>query len=156
MSLRSARIVSSLVVGMLLSSCSAATDITGYEPLVGAEPTAVMLQTTTGIPVAGLPRLTISSTAAEVNVVWEVESGACLIVQATASRAGSILEIRLHRSGNPLALCVASMIGYRYSLRVPELGQGRYEVRFVETFGEQPPVEIGRQSVVVGAVYVVD
>jgi hypothetical protein len=85
---RAARILGSLVTGMLLTSCSA-TDITDYQPLVGAETLAVQLQTTTGIPVSGLPRLAISATAAE-------------------------------------------------------------------TFATQPTHEIGRKSVLVGAVYVVD
>jgi hypothetical protein len=155
MMLRCARVLGSLVAGVLLGACSA-SDSTIFEPLVGAAPIAVSLQSGDDVPLSGLPRLTISATAAEVNVLWEVESGSCVIASASAARAGAVIEIKLERGGNPLANCVAARVGYRYLARVAGLEQGRYEVRVVDVFGGQPPYEVGRRSVVVGAVIVVD
>ncbi|MEO5815908.1 MAG: hypothetical protein ABIT20_11580 [Gemmatimonadaceae bacterium] len=156
MLLRYSRPLASLFIGVLLSSCSAASDITAFEPLVNAAPVAVSLQSAADIPLSGLPRLNFSATAAEVNVLWEVESRSCIIAEASASRAGNVVEIQLHRGGDPAANCVVARVGYRYAMRVAGLEQGRYEVRLVDVFAAQPVVAVGRDSVVVGAVYVVD
>ncbi len=156
MLLRHTLVVVTFVVGALLSSCATTGEVTPFEPLVGGEPVAVSLVTTADIPLSGLPRLEISATAAEVNARWEVEGVSCLIAQATASRVGSVIEIQLHRGGNPLANCVAARVGYQYMARVTGLAQGRFEVRLVDVFADQPAVAIGRKSVVVGAVFVVD
>jgi hypothetical protein len=88
--------------------------------------------------------------------VWEVESASCLIASASAARAGTVIEIKLARGGNPLAICVAARAGYRYVARVAGLEQGRYEVRIVDALAGQPAYEVGRRSVVVGAVIIVD
>jgi hypothetical protein len=156
MMLRYSRRLGPLFVGVLLSSCSAASDITAFEPLVDATPVAVSLTSAADVPLTGLPRLDISATAGEVSVTWEVESGSCVIAEASASRAGSVVEIQLHRGGNPGANCVAARMGYRYVARVVGLEQGKYEVRLMDVFATLPAVAIGRKSVVVGAVYVVD
>jgi hypothetical protein len=152
MMLRHVRVLGSFVAGVLLSACSD----TIFEPLVGAVPVAVSLQSAADIPLSGLPRLTISATAGEVNALWEVESESCIIASASAARAGSVIEIKLERGGNPLASCVAGRVGYRYMARVRGLEQGQYEVRLVDVHVGQAPYEVGRRSVVVGAVIIVD
>ena len=153
---RHVRVLGSLVAGVLLGACSAARDITSFEPLVGAAPVAVDLQRAADVPLSGLPRLNISATAGEVSAVWEVEGGSCIIASASASRAGSVIEIKLERGRNPLANCVAGRVGYRYIARVAGLEQGEYEVRVVDVFADQPAREVGRRSVVVGAIIVFD
>lgn len=156
MILRHAHVLGSFVAGALLCSCTAASDIAAFEPLAGGAPVAVSLLSSTGLPLSGLPRLNISATAAEVNVIWEVESASCVIAHASAARGGNVVEIQLHRGGDPVASCVAARVGYRYVARVAGLEQGRYEVRLVDVFADLPAHEIGRRSVVVGAVFVVD
>ena len=149
MLLRHVRPLGSLVIGALICSCSAASDITAYAPLVGADTIAVTLHTSADIPLTGLPRLQFAGLSGEVSVVWEVESGSCLIASATAARAGSVIEIRLERGGNPLADCIAARVGYRYELRVPTLTPRVYQVRLVDVFAQQSPIEVGRSAVVV-------
>ena len=145
------RRLTSLMSAVLLSSCSAASDITAYEPLVGVVPVAVSLQTTHNIPLNGLPRLRITPIAHGVDAVWETGTMGCLIQSATAARAGTVIEITLERRGNPLADCAAVTIGERYAARVSGLDVGHFEVRFVDKFMDQPAHEIGRSVVIVSA-----
>lgn len=148
MKLPTVRILACFVAGALLLSCSATSDITAFEPLVGADSLAVTLQRTSAT-VSDMPTLQISGIMHGVDAVWQVTGGACDIASATAARAGSVIEIRLHRGGDPLANCVAMAVGYRYAARIVGLEPGRYEVRFVDEYAQRPPTEIGRSSVVV-------
>jgi hypothetical protein len=146
MILRHVRTLASLVTCAVLASCSSASDITAFEPLVGGEPVASTLQQSIA-PWRGTPLLEVSGIIGGVDAVW-LASGGCDTASATASRAGAVIEIKLERSvlNGP---CSAIAVGQRYAVRVSGLTPGRYEVRFVDVFAHQPPVEIGRSSIYV-------
>jgi len=63
-------------------------------------------------------------------------------------RSGAVVEIRIHRSGDPLALCVAMAVTYRYVAHVP-LAPGAYEVRLVDDLLGQQLRPVGRSMVTV-------
>jgi hypothetical protein len=147
--LLSVRHLASLAAGVLLCACDAGTS--SVEPLVGATPIAVGLSTTTSTTSTDLPRFQLFALAGEVHVHWDVESGACLIAQATGAQAGSVIQVRIDRSGNPLANCANVRVGYHYVARIASLIPGRYEVRLIDAVLGLTAYEAGRGTIVVPA-----
>ena len=131
-----------------LSACGS-DGPTAVEPLPGATAVSVTLSETIPISTEGLPRLQFTGLAGAAELMWEVESPPCLLAEASAERAGSIVAIHISRSGNPLANCSPDPEGYRYVARVAGLAPGRYEVRLIDNLLGQPPREVGRGSVMV-------
>lgn len=133
---------------VIISACDDGGLPTGTTPLLDSSPVAVTLTTTT-ISTEGLPRLYFTGLSGAVEVLWDVESHACLLAEASAERAGKIVVIHITRSGNPGALCTSELAGYRYVARVAGLASGRYQVRLVDELANQPAREVGRDSVTV-------
>jgi hypothetical protein len=102
MRLRDFCVLGPLAVGLVQCSCSAGP-ATSVKPLPGAMPITVSLQGATNVPSGDLPRFEVSGLAGTVEVVWDVESGPCLIAEASDAQAGTVIEVRLHRSGSPAA-----------------------------------------------------
>jgi hypothetical protein len=99
----------------------------------------------------GLPRLTFLGGPDGIDVVWEVQSGACLISSAHAERAGRAIQLSLVRTPNPLALCAAALASTRYQFRITGLPAGSYAVQLIDDIFGQPLREVGRSSISVGA-----
>lgn len=87
----------------------------------------------------------------EVDLVWHLRSGPCMLASATATRLGTELRVTVARSGDPVALCVAGEVVYRYVMRVSAVPAGRYQVLVVEKPLGQPELPIVGGEVVVAA-----
>ena len=146
MSRSSVRLLASLAVAAALSSC--AGDGSPFEPLRGGLALPVALETTAE-PGSTLPRFSVASIPGGAQVEWDVASPPCLMAEASALQAGSVIEVRIHRSGNPLADCVPGTVTYHYMARVMAPAPGQYEVRLVDDMLGQPPRPVGRATVAV-------
>ena len=145
---RTTRRLASLAVAVLLAACNGSGG--PFEPMSGGITLPVTLATTfNGMPVTDPSRLRITGVAGGAQVQWDVVSPACLIAEASARHVGSVIEVRIHRSGNPLASCVAAMVAYHYEANVIVPAPGGYEVRVVDDLLGQPLRPIGRAAVAV-------
>jgi hypothetical protein len=84
-----------------------------------------------------------------VAVDWEVRSGPCMLATAQARRTGAELVVTVRRGGDPVALCAAGEVVYRYQLGVADLPAGTLRVRLLEEPVEQRAREVGAATVVV-------
>ena len=139
-----------LAVAAVLSSC--AGDGNPFEPLPGGLSLPVTLETTVDAPSGALPRFAVVTIAGGAQVEWDVASAPCLVAEASALLAGSVIEVRIHRSGNPLADCVAGTVAYHYVARVMAPAPGLYEVRLVDDMPGQPMRPVGRATVTVPSI----
>lgn len=96
-----------------------------------------------------LPALAIAGGAGTIEVTWELRDGPCMMATATARRAGADVELRVARGGNPVALCAAGEVVYRYHAVLGSVPAGRYRVRVVEVPVEQAPRAVGAGDAVV-------
>lgn len=141
----------SLLALTILASCGG--DGSPFEPLAGGLSLPVSLTTTTDQASRGGERLDVVAVPGGAQLTWDVVSAPCLDAAASAIQSGNVVEVRVHRSGNPLALCVAMQVNYRYVARVEIAGQGRYEVRLVDDLLGQPMRPVGRASVAVPPIH---
>jgi len=145
MSPRTARLFASLAAVAVLSACRG--DGNPFEPLPGGLPLPVTLATTVDQASGIAERLDVVATVGGAELTWELVSGPCLQATATALQSGQVIEVRVHRSGNPLANCVAVPATYQYVARVQIPAPGRYEVRLVDDLLGQPLRPVGRATV---------
>jgi hypothetical protein len=141
---RFTRILGLLAAAALLSSCEA-TGAVG--PLTSGTSLPVTLATSVAAPSGAAPRLQFVGKNGALEVVWDVESSPCLLAEASSLRVGPVIEIRLHRSGNPLALCIEGSVAYHYVARIEAVIPGRYDVRLVDELLGQEPRSVGRSLV---------
>lgn len=141
------RLLASFAVVVVLASC--AGDGTPFEPLPGGLALPVTLETTVEASSGVMPRFAVVTIAGGAQVEWDVASASCLMAEASALQAGSVIEVRIHRSGNPLADCVAGTVAYHYVARLMAPAPGQYEVRLVDDMLGQPPRPVGRATVTV-------
>ena len=147
MSPRTARRVTLLAAAALLAGCGSGGP---FEPLSAGTALPVSLTTTVDAAPSTDPlRVRFTAIAGGVKVQWDVASTACLLAEASALRSGPVIEVRIHRSGNPLVGCVASIVEYHYEAIVAVPAPGRYEVRLVDDLLGQPLRPIGRGAVAV-------
>jgi hypothetical protein len=144
--LRFTRLFGSLAAAVLLSSCEATGAV---EPISGGMQLAVTLETSVSAPSGAAPHLQFVGSNGVVEVVWDVEGPPCLLAEASALQAGPVIQIRIHRSGDPLAQCVAGNVAYHYVARTLEINPGRYDVRLVDETLGQKPRSVGRSLVLV-------
>lgn len=143
-----ARQVTLVAAGALLAACSGSSG--PFEPLPGGMALPVSLATTfDAAPSSDPSRLKITATAGGARVQWDVASAPCLVAEASALRSGSVIEVRIHRSANSLALCVATTVQYHYEAIVAVPAPGHYEIRLVDDLLGQPLRPIGRGAVAV-------
>jgi hypothetical protein len=143
-----ARFLILFAAGSVLCSCGA--DATrAVEPLLGAHPITVSLQSSTAAPSGELPRFQVVGLAGEIQVVWDVESGPCMLAEARGAQAGSVIEIQILRSGDPLANCAPGSVAYHYVARVQSVTAGPYEVRLIDAPFGLTAQEVGRAAIVV-------
>ena len=141
------RLFAAAVAGVLMSACS--SDGHGlFDPLGGGLEVPVTLETSTSTASNGASRVVFTTAPGVVTATWDVTSSPCLDATATAIQSGAVVEIRIHRSANPLALCVAMAVTYRYVAHVP-LAPGAYEVRLVDDMLGQQLRPVGRSTIVV-------
>jgi hypothetical protein len=119
------------------------------EPPTGGTLVAVTLTRSTVSPLE-LPRLTFGASGGALDIVWDTWGG-CEIVSARAERIGSIVQVTLTRSPDPLALCAAIAVATSYQLHLTGLEPGTYSVRFFQESYGQPVREAGRTSITLGA-----
>jgi hypothetical protein len=119
-----------------------------FEPLPGGLALPATLTTTIG-QVQGAERLSVAPAPGGAEVTWDLPSAPCLDASVSALQAGNVVEVRVHRSANPLALCVAMQVSYHHVVRVLIPAPGRYEVRLVDDMLGQPPRPVGRARVAV-------
>ncbi|HEX5972567.1 MAG TPA: hypothetical protein VFY85_11610 [Gemmatimonadaceae bacterium] len=141
------RLLASLAVVVVLASCAGDGNL--FEPLPGGLALPVTLETTVEASSGVLPRFAVVTIAGGAQVEWDVASAACLMAEASALQAGSVIEVRIHRSSNPLADCVAGTVAYHYVARLMAPAPGQYEVRLVDDMLGQPPRPVGRATVTV-------
>ena len=152
----------SLIVTLAASLAAAAcAPVPGSSPATPTDATprvesaedslAVTLAETVRPPAAGTPADALRATggAASVAVVWEVRSGPCMLATPSARRAGGEIVVRVARGGNPVALCAAGEVVYRYEIAVRGVPAGTYRVRLVEEPVEAPARPVGVVTVVV-------
>lgn len=145
--LRSSRLFAAVAVGVLLSACSG-SDHGPFEPLPGGATIPVTLETTASPAGASVSQVAFATASGGVTATWDVTSGPCLVATATALQSGAVVEIRIHRSGDPSALCVAMAVTYRYVAHVP-LVPGAYEIRLVDDMLGQQLRPVGRSMITV-------
>jgi len=150
MSRLSVRHLASLAVVAILSSC--AGDGNPFEPLPGGLAVPVTLETTVEPAGSTVPRFAVVTIAGGAQVEWDVTSGPCLKSEASALQSGLVIEVRIHRSGDPLADCVAGAVTYHYVARVMAPAPGQYEVRLVDDMLGQPLRPVGRATVMVPSI----
>ena len=127
--------------------CACAGEGTPFEPLSGGLSVPVTLETTFGGPTDMLPRLEITAVGGAAKIEWDVASPPCLDAEASALLAGQVIEVRIHRSADALALCVAGTVAYHYVARVAVPGPGAFEIRLVDDLLGPPLRPIGRATV---------
>jgi len=145
MLLRTVRLAASFAVVALFSACHG--DDSPFEPLPGGLALPVTLTTTSVVSAQGPEQMTVAAVPGAVDVTWDLVSGPCLLASANALQSGQVIEVRVHRSGDPLALCAAVQVRYHYVARVVIPGPGSYEVRLVDDLLGQPPRPVGRRTV---------
>ena len=101
-------------------------------------------------PIQG-PALVVAGGPGTVNVVWQVRSGPCMLARAEARRAPGEIVVWITRGGDPVALCVAGEVVYRYEAHLRDVPAGRYRVRVVEQLGDERPREVGAGEATVTA-----
>lgn len=109
----------------------------------------VTLETSVSVASGAAPHLRFVGSNGVVEVMWDVEGPPCLLAEASALQAGPVIEIRIHRSGNPLAQCVAGNVAYHYVARTLAIKPGRYDVRLVDEPLGQQQRSVGRSVVLV-------
>ena len=139
--------VASLLTFAAVASCSG--DGSPFEPLPGGIALPVALTTATDQSSGGGERLDVVAVPGGAELTWDLVSSPCLDATATALQSGNVVEVRVHRSANPLALCVAMQVSYRYVARVQMPVPGQYDVRLVDDMLGQPLRPVGRASVAV-------
>ena len=139
------RPLASLAVAVALSSC--AGDGTPFSPLPGGLTLPVTLETTVSAPSGVLPRFAVATITGGAQVEWDVASAPCLTADATALYSGAVIEVRIHRSSDPLADCIAGTVAYHYVARVMAPAPGQYQVRLVDDMFGQPLRPVGRATV---------
>ena len=114
-------------------------------PAVAGEPLPVSLESEVRPMRAGdaLPTLAIAGAAGAIRVTWELRDGPCMIATATARRDGADVVLRIARGGDPVALCLAGEVVYRYEALVRGVPAGRYRVRVVEEPAGAAAREVG-------------
>lgn len=137
----------SVLLAAVLSSCGG--DGNPFQPLHSGTSLPVTLETTIDQPSGTLPRFEITAISGGARLQWDVVSAPCLLSEASALQSGPVIEVRIHRSGNPLALCAATVVAYHYVARVLVPAPGHYEVRLVEDLLGQPLRPVGRGTVAV-------
>jgi hypothetical protein len=152
-----------LVVLLLLAACARGTppesgDGTG-RPAAGASsgtatgdslPVAIVEQSSRPVAAGDAPfTLAVTGGPARVDLVWQPRSGPCMLATPRALRSGDELVVTVERSGDPVALCLAGEVVYRYAIRVTDVPAGRWRVRVVEQPLGQAPVERGTGEAVV-------
>jgi hypothetical protein len=150
---RRARVAAALATALLAAACGARES----QPAAPTPSTAVgdtltvAVATTVRALRAGEPRdrVTFVGGDGQLTVEWEVRSGPCMLATAEARRSGAELVVRVRRGGDPVALCVAGEVVYRYVLRVDGLSAGTLRVRLLEEPVEQAAREVGSATVVV-------
>ena len=135
-------------ISLVATACHDNTP-TAAHPLPGGIPLAVDLQTVRDVPTSGLPRLTLRGGAGAVVAQWEVVDGPCMLANATAQGAGSVVMIWIDRYGNPAANCTPASMGYEYVATVSGLSSGVYEVQVVDQLGDGPGRQVGRAALAV-------
>jgi hypothetical protein len=138
------RLSSLLVALVLVSACSDGRGL--FEPLGYGLHVPVTLDAHADVSSGNVARLEITGGPAGAVATWDVTSGPCLDADASALQSGDVVEIRIHRSANALALCVNEPVTYHYVARVT-LPPGRYEVRLVDDLLGQALRPIGRGTV---------
>jgi hypothetical protein len=146
---RLTRLLGALAAVATLCSCEATSAV---DPLTGGMHLPVTLATSISAPSGAAPHLQFSGGNGAVEVVWDVESPPCLLAEASALQAGPVIEIRIHRSGDPLALCIEGNVAYHYVARTPAIVPGRYDVRLVDESLGQKPRSVGRSVVLVPSI----
>jgi len=142
--------LAALLAAATLCSCS---DSPSLSPLPGGLAVPVTLETAVNSASSAPPRLQISPTPGGAKVEWDVSSAPCLDAEASALQSGALIEIRIHRSANALALCVAGTVTYSYTARVLAPAPGRYEVRVIDDMFGQPMRLVGRGTVTVTSAF---
>ncbi|HEX6598235.1 MAG TPA: hypothetical protein VF034_02865 [Gemmatimonadaceae bacterium] len=138
--------LATLLAAAVLCSCS---DGPPLSPLTEGLALPVTLETTVDPASSSPPRLQISPIPGGAKVEWQVSSAPCLDADASALQSGALIEVRIHRSANPLALCVAGTVTYSYVARVSAPAPGHYEVRVIDDMLGQPMRLVGRGTVAV-------
>jgi hypothetical protein len=141
---RFTRLLATFAVGAVMSACS---DGHGpFEPISSGLEIPVTLGTLIDLPPGPAPGLEFDTAPGQVTVTWNLTSAPCLVASANALQSGAVVEIRIHRSGDPRALCVDQPAQYHYVSRVL-LAPGAYEVRLVDDALGQPLRPVGRSTV---------
>ena len=96
---------------VLVCACDAKVS-TVVEPLENATPLTVSLQTAYPSPPVK-PSLSVLAAPSAILVSWELMSAPCLIATASAAQSGSVVEIQIQRSGDPLANCACILLQAR-------------------------------------------
>jgi hypothetical protein len=138
--------VASLLTLAVVASCGG--DGSPFAPLPGGIALPVTLTTATDQSSSG-ERLDVVAVPGGAELTWDLVSSPCLDATATALQSGNVVEVRVHRSANPLAQCVAMQVSYRYVARVQMPAPGQYDVRLVDDMLGQPLRPVGRGSVAV-------
>lgn len=131
----------------ILAACGG--DGSPFEPLSGGLAIPVTLTTATDQASGSGEHLEVVAIPGGAQLTWDLVSAPCLDATATALQSGSVVEVRVHRSANPLALCVAIPVHYRHVARVQVPAPGHYDVRLVDEMLGQPPRPVGRATVTV-------
>lgn len=126
------------------------TDATPAVESAGDSLEATLVETVRPL-VAGAPADALRATggAGSVAVEWEVRSGPCMLASPSARRVGREIVVRVARGGNPVALCVAGEVVYRYNITVRGVPAGAYRVRVLEAPVAAPARAVGVVEVVV-------
>jgi hypothetical protein len=142
-----------LSAGACSDSASSGPDAQAVGPLtsIAGDSAAVSLTSTVRQPRSGerLPTLSFTGGVRGVTAVWELRSGPCMIASAEARRSDEEIVIWIQRGGDPVALCVAGEVVYRYEAHVTGVPAGRYRVRIIEQPVEQRAREVGAGEVTV-------
>ena len=147
MPLRAARLIASLAVAAVLCSCNG--DGSPFEPLQDGLSLSVSLTSAEGGDAGSPERLDIVPVSGGAELTWTVGSSGCLIADASALQSRNVVEVRIHRRGNPLALCTAELVSFRYVARVQIPTSGQYEIRLYDALLGQPLRPVGRAFVAV-------
>jgi hypothetical protein len=147
---RFARLPAALIALALLCACdNKVAEL--FQPLTDGTSLPVSLETTTQPITTPLPHFKVGGIPGGATIEWDDLSQGCLTASATALQSGNIVEVRLHRSGDPSANCApGTVIVYRYAMQVDIPVPGQYEVRLVDEKLGQAPKPIGRATVTVG------
>ena len=148
--LRFARLTAALVAAAVVCACGDNKVAALFSPLTDGTSLPVSLETTTQPISTPLPHFTVGGIPGGATIEWDDQSHGCLTATATALQSGSIVEVRLHRSGDPAANCPAgTIVVYRYAMQLDIPVPGQYDVRLVDEKLGQAPKPVGRATVTV-------